>query len=43
MRRWRYKAGPTRVWVTSSGKNAWKLVPRWRLVLAALSRKDVWL
>ena len=37
----RYVAGPTRVWVTTGGKDHFRLVPRWRLIVAALSRKEV--
>jgi hypothetical protein len=42
-RRWRYRKGLTRVWVTTGGKDAWDLVTRWSLIRAAFSRKDVWL
>lgn len=29
------------VWITTRGKDGWVRVSRWRLILAALSRKDV--
>lgn len=38
LRIWRIKS---RVWVTTGGKDHWTLVPRWRLIVAAFSRKDV--
>ena len=43
LRSWRYKRGPTRVWVTTGGKGDFDLVTRWALIRAAFSRKDVWL
>lgn len=31
----------SRVWITTGGKDHFVLVPRWRLIAAAFSRKDV--
>lgn len=39
----KFQKGLTRVWITSSGKDSWKLVTRWSLIKAAFSKKDVWL
>ena len=32
-----------RVWVTTRGKDGFRLVPRWRLFLAVFARRDVYL